>query len=127
MAKLITQQNYTRINRRLNEIGGEQQSGFDRKIIKSILDEVNSQTDLKKAGMILYFRTVKEHPFRGANRRTAEVATEMVMNINGVEFKPLPLDRTRALNQRIRDGRVSKEEFEKLYKERFINRKKAYA
>lgn len=120
--KLITEQEYLEANKRLNELGGEKQTNFKRDIIKSILTEVNSQEDPIIGGMILYYRTVHDHPFRGANRRTAAVVTGIILDRHKIHFKFPSVDELQTLNQKIRDGRISREEFEEIYMHKILNK-----
>jgi prophage maintenance system killer protein len=121
--KFITEPEYIEVNKRENELSSQKQTNFKREVIRSILKEVNSQEDPSIAGMILYYRTVYDHPFRGANRRTAVVTTGMILNKNKIPFKFPVIGELEILNQRIRDGRVSRKEFEEIYTRKILTKK----
>ena len=120
--KRINQPQFIAINRKLNELAGKEQSGYDRDIIRSIVAEVNAQEDATKAAQSLYYRTVKEHPFRGANRRTAALVSNMILLQDKKELKLPTISETQKINQRIRDERIPQAEFNRIMEDEWISK-----
>ena len=102
------------INKRLNEYEGKKQTNFKKETIRSIVKEAYEKSPIE-AATAYYYRIVYEHPFRGANRRTAFIATDMFLRWHAKKITDIPVADVQFTSQKIRDGRLSREAFSKIF------------
>lgn len=102
------------INKRLNEYEGKKQTNFKKETIRSIVKEAYEAPPIE-AATTYYYRIVYEHPFRGANRRTAFISTDMFLRWHDKKIADIPITDVQSTSQKIRDGRLSREAFSKIF------------
>ena len=102
------------INKRLNEYEGKKQTNFKKETIRSIVNEAYETSPIE-AATTYYYRIVYEHPFRGANRRTAFIVADMFLRWHGKKIADIPVADVQFTSQKIRDGRLSREAFSRIF------------
>ncbi len=102
------------INKRLNEYEGKKQTNFKKETIRSIAKEAYEMPPIA-AATTYYYRIIYEHPFRGANRRTAFIATDMFLRWHAKKITEISIADVQSTSQKIRDGRLSREAFSKIF------------
>ena len=75
-----------KINKKLNEMVHKGQNKINKNLIASILEQASKQKSPEESAAIYFYRIVQDHPFFGANRRTAFILSDMFLQLNGYEF-----------------------------------------
>lgn len=111
----IGQANLLRFNKKINELVKKGQGSVNKEELKKIDNEVSIASSIPEGAAIYYYRIITEHPFTGGNRRTAFLAADVFLQINGYKFI-VDQDKFLKLGKDVRERRIEFKELVELFK-----------